>query len=207
LRPPWKKEEAMPAAAGARRAAPAHVESQTPAGTRSRRLASGALASLIALFGTLLTFLLIVLGIIHYVGETPPIVKGAVLTVPSLAGKTVDEARKVAAENEMELLVVGERPSDRYSAGQIMHQSPVPGWRPYDKQPLRVTLSSGVVVPNLVGLSITDAAKQANQRGWKIARVESGPSDGAERATVLMQSPPPANLVDAPGEVALVVAD
>jgi beta-lactam-binding protein with PASTA domain len=68
-------------------------------------------------------------------------------------------------------------------------------------------LSNGVVVPNLVGLPIAEAAKQANQRGWKIARVETGPGDGAERATVVLQSPAPNNLVAAPGEVALVVAD
>jgi beta-lactam-binding protein with PASTA domain len=88
-----------------------------------------------------------------------------------------------------------------------MHQSPVPGWHPYEKEPVRVTLSNGVLVPNLVGLSITEAAKQANQRGWKIARVETGASNGTEHASVIMQSPPPDNLLDAPGEFALVVAE
>jgi serine/threonine-protein kinase len=198
-------EEAMPAA-GARESVP---EPAVPASApgRSRRWSAGPLASVIALSATLLVFVMLVLGIARFFGDAPPIVKGAALNVPSLAGKSVDEARKLAADQGLELLVIGERPSDRYPVGHVMHQSPVSGWRPYEKQPIRVTLSNGVVVPNLVGLPITEAAKQANQRGWKIARVETASANGAERATVMLQSPPPENLVPAPGEVALVVAD
>jgi serine/threonine-protein kinase len=198
-------EDALPAASPREpiyaRAAPA------PATPGSRPWSTGALASIIALCATLLVFVMVVLGIARLFDNAPPIIKGAALNVPSLAGKSVEEARKLAADEGLELLVMGERPSDRYPVGHVIHQSPVPGWRPYERQPIRVTLSNGVVVPNLVGLPIAEAAKQANQRGWKIARVETGPGEGAERATVILQSPPPDNLVDAPGELALVVAD
>jgi hypothetical protein len=198
-------EDAMPVASP--RAAAAEPVEPRLAPNHSRRWSVGALASVLALCATLLVFGLAVIGITRVFGDAPSIVKGATQSVPSLAGKSVEEARKVAAEQGLELLVIGERPSDRYPVGQVMHQSPVPGWHPYEKEPVRVTLSNGVLVPNLVGLSITEAAKQANQRGWKIARVETGASNGTEHASVIMQSPPPDNLLDAPGEFALVVAE
>jgi serine/threonine-protein kinase len=198
-------EEAMPAASP--RAADDVPVAPAPQRSRSRRFNVGALASILALCATLSVFVLAVLGVARIFDGVPPIVKGATLSVPSLAGKSVEEARKITSEQGLELVVVGERPSDRYQVGSVMQQSPVPGWRPYEKQPIRVTLSNGVLVPNLVGLSITEAARQTNQRGWKIARVETGPSDGAERATVMLQFPAPNNLVDAPGEIALVVAE
>jgi eukaryotic-like serine/threonine-protein kinase len=198
-------EDATPVASP--RAAVAEPVVPAPEPNHPRRWSVGALASVLALCATLSVFVLAVFGFARVFDAAPSIVKGATLNVPSLPGKSVDEARKIASEQGLDILVIGERPSDRYPVGQVMQQSPVPGWRPYEKQPIRVTLSNGVLVPNLVGLSITEAAKQANQRGWKIARVETGPSDGAEHASVMIQSPPPDNLVDAPGEIAVVVAD
>ncbi len=68
-------------------------------------------------------------------------------------------------------------------------------------------MSTGVIVPDVLGKSITEAAKQANQLGWKIARVEPAPGNGAETTTILMQSPKPGDLVPDPGELALVIAE
>jgi beta-lactam-binding protein with PASTA domain len=88
-----------------------------------------------------------------------------------------------------------------------MRQTPVPGWHLYDGQPVRVTVSTGVIVPDVLGKSITEAAKQANELGWKVARVEPAPRNGAEPTTILMQSPQPGDLVHGPGELALVIAE
>jgi beta-lactam-binding protein with PASTA domain len=162
---------------------------------------------MLAVIAMTVAFAMIVMGIIRFIGESPPIVKGAIATVPSLMGKTVAEASKMARDQDTELIVVGERESDRYAAGQIMHQTPVPGWRPYDRQPIRVTVSSGVLAPNLVGRGFADGAKQANELGWKIARVETAPGTGQAPTTVIMQFPPPGNLVNQPGEIALVIAE
>ncbi len=76
---------------------------------------------------TLLTFVVIALGIMRFIGDTPLIAKGVAMSVPSLQGKTVAEAQQIANQSDTQLLVVGERESDRYPAGEIMHQTPVPG--------------------------------------------------------------------------------
>lgn len=154
----------------------------------------------------LLAFILIAMMMSRAIGDMPLIKNGVALSVPSMLGKSVEEAQRIASEQDMELLVVGARESDRYPAGQILQQSPVPGWRPYDKQPIRVTVSAGVLVPDFVGKPFVDAAKQANQLGWKIARVEPSIGGSQPATTVLIQSPGPGSLVPAPGELALVIA-
>ena len=58
-----------------------------------------------------------------------------------------------------------------------------------------------------IGKPIADAAKHANQLGWKVARVEPSPGGEAQSTTVLMQYPEPGALVPAPGELALVIAE
>ncbi|HEX3245694.1 MAG TPA: PASTA domain-containing protein [Chloroflexota bacterium] len=174
----------------------------------SRNWAMGAYASSLALIATLLAFVMITLFMLHMSGEVPFIGRGVALNVPSVLGKTVPEAQQVAGQQEMQLQVIGSRESDRYAAGRIMQQSPVAGWHPFETQPIRVTVSSGVLAPNLVGKSFVDAAKQANDLGWKIARVDTTPRKEAQAAaTVLVQSPAPDVLLDAPGELALVITE
>jgi serine/threonine-protein kinase len=151
---------------------------------------------------------MITLFMLHMSGEVPFIGRGVALNVPSVLGKTVPEAQQVAGQQEMQLQVIGSRESDRYAAGRIMQQSPVAGWHPFETQPIRVTVSSGVLAPNLVGKSFVDAARQANDLGWKIARVDTTPRKEAQpAATVLVQSPAPDVLLDAPGELALVITE
>jgi len=196
-------EDATPAAATS---LPTELHPIERPARHSRRSVSGALASMLAL-ATLLTFVVIAFGIMRFFGDTPLIAKGVAMSVPSLQGKTVAEAQQIASQSDTQLLVVGERESDRYPAGQIMHQTPVPGWHLYDRQPVRVTVSTGVIVPDVLGKSITEAAKQANELGWKVARVEPAPGKGAEATTILMQSPKPGELVRDAGELALVIAE
>jgi len=195
-------EDATPAAATS---LPPAVHSIERPARHPRRSVSRAVATTLSL-ATLLTFVVIALGIVRFFGDTPLITAGVAMSVPSLQGKTVAEAQQIANQSDTQLLVVGERESDRYPAGQIMHQTPVPGWHLYDRQPLRVTVSTGVIVPDVLGKSINEAAKQANELGWKVARVEPAPRKGAEATTILMQSPEPGELVHAPGELALVIA-
>jgi beta-lactam-binding protein with PASTA domain len=167
----------------------------------------GAYASSLALIGTLLAFVMITLFMLHRIGDVPFIGRGVALNVPSVLGKTVPEAQQAAGQQEMQLQVVGSRESDRYAAGRIMQQSPVAGWHPFETQPIRVTVSTGVLVPNLVGKSFVEA-KQATDLGWTIARVDTTPrKDAQPAATVLVQSPAPDVLLDAPGELALVITE
>ena len=168
----------------------------------------GAYASSLALIGTLLAFVMITLFMLQMIGDVPFISRGVALNVPSVLGKTVPDAQQAAAQQEMQLQVIGSRESDRYAAGLIMQQSPVAGWHPFETQPIRVTVSSGVLVPNLVGKSFLEAAKQASDLGWKIARVDTTPRNDAQpAATVLLQSPAPDVVLDAPGELALIITE
>ncbi len=127
-------------------------------------------------------------------------------TVPEVAGKTVDEARALAQASGMELAVVGERPSDRAHAGVVVQQSPIGGWRIEDDQPLRVTVSAGLIVPDVRGQLLEEATATLGEIGWRVGRVDPAPWPGTRAGTVILQHPPPGQPVPAPGELALIVA-
>ena len=43
--------------------------------------------------------------------------------------------------------------------------------------------------------------------GWKVARIERSPRPGHPANSVVLQHPPPGELVSAPGEILLAVAE
>jgi serine/threonine-protein kinase len=127
--------------------------------------------------------------------------------VPQLVGMTVEEARARLGERGLTLAVVGERLTDNARRGTIVQQSPVADREIDPSQPVRVTVSAGVKVPDLIGKPLPEAEVAASAVGWKIARADRGQQPGAKPNTVLIQSPAPWDTVDAPGELAVVVAE
>jgi serine/threonine protein kinase len=128
-------------------------------------------------------------------------------TAPDVVGMTVDQAHATASASGIELVVVGERVTDKTPRGQIVQQAPVAGFQLDAKQPLRVTVSSGVSVPDIRGKTLPQAEAELAELGWKIARIDRGPQPAAAPGTIALQSPAPGETVPGPGELAVVVAE
>jgi serine/threonine protein kinase len=126
---------------------------------------------------------------------------------PNVVGMSLNDARSLAQSRQLELSVVGDRVSERAPKDVIVQQSPVAGWQVDDGQPVRVTVSAGVQVPDLRGKSVENAAAIVTELGWKIARVERGPHPGYPAGTVALQHPPPGQVMTSPGELLLGVAE
>jgi serine/threonine-protein kinase len=127
--------------------------------------------------------------------------------VPSLTGLELDAARQLAAGSGLQVEVVGERQTERTPRGEIVQQAPVAGRRLDPRQPIRVTLSSGVTVPDVRGLSLENATATLDRLGWRVGKVERGSYPGSPAGTVALQSPAPGESADAPGELLLAVAE
>jgi serine/threonine-protein kinase len=127
-------------------------------------------------------------------------------TVPDVVGMPVEDARKLARSRGFELSVVGNRVSERAPSGAIIQQSPIGGWQPDSEQPVRVTVSSGVAVPDVRGRSLADATAALEASGWNVARVERAAQPDAESGAVILQHPAP-GVAPAPGEIVLAVAE
>ena len=128
-------------------------------------------------------------------------------SAPELLGLPVKDARALTQAREAELIVVGERPSDRVPRGRIVQQTPVAGRLIPKREPIRVTLSSGVQVPDVRGLALPNAMETLARLGWRVGRVERSEQPGQSTDTVVLQHPPPGALVDEPGELLLAVAE
>lgn len=136
---------------------------------------------------------------------------------PDIVGKPLGDAETLARQRGFSLQVAGDRLTDRVPKGHVVQQSPVAGWEPSagglawltganQEQPLRVTVSSGVQVPDVRGKPLAEATSTLEALGWKLDRVDRGSMPGFQPGTVALQYPAPGQTADAPGAVRLAVA-
>jgi hypothetical protein len=125
---------------------------------------------------------------------------------PNVVGMSVGEARSLAGSRGLEVSVLGDRVSDRVPKDLIVQQAPISGWQIEPGEPLRVTVSAGVAVPDVRGKSLENAAAMLSELGWRVARVERGLHPGYPSGTVALQHPPPGEVLPSPGELLLAVA-
>ena len=71
---------------------------------------------------------------------------------------------------------------------------------------LRVTLSDGLVVPNVVGRTLEEAKAYLGQLGWTV--IPTAPAANSWNTKLIkLQHPAPGLSVDAPGEIAIALGE
>jgi serine/threonine-protein kinase len=115
--------------------------------------------------------------------------------VPSLAGRTVNEARTLLAETGLNLRVEeGHRVDAKVPSGQVLMQEPQAGVRTRRERSVKVWVSSGpraAVVPSLAGESERTAKLRLDQDGLGLAVVSEIRTTDYPAGTVVAQAPPP----------------
>jgi len=92
--------------------------------------------------------------------------------VPNLVNMSEEEARKVAADSNLGILVVGETHDAEIKATYIISQDPKGGVMVSESTLIKVIQSLGpLTVPNLVGLSLQDAQVVLESRGFKVGEI------------------------------------
>lgn len=116
------------------------------------------------------------------------------VTVPSLAGKTVNEARAILADNGLNLrLEEGIRVDPKVPAGQVLTQDPQPGIRTRRERTVKVWVSAGPrasTVPALVGESERNAELRLKQEGLQLIAASEIRSADYASGVVVAQTPP-----------------
>jgi eukaryotic-like serine/threonine-protein kinase len=117
------------------------------------------------------------------------------VVVPSLAGRTVNDATTVLAQWGLNLKVEEARRTDpKVPAGQILTQDPEAGARTRRERSVKVWVSAGaraLSVPALLGESERTAVLRAQQDGLQLAPVAEIRSADYPVGTVIAQNPPP----------------
>jgi beta-lactam-binding protein with PASTA domain len=113
--------------------------------------------------------------------------------VPSLVGRTVNEATTVLAERDLALRVEeNQRPDEKVEAGKVMQQEPEAGITSRRARTVRVWISSGprrTIVPPLVGQNERAAQSSLQQQGVVVSSVSEFRSSDYPADVVVAQDP------------------
>jgi eukaryotic-like serine/threonine-protein kinase len=160
-------------------------------GAGKRLLIAGAL---------LLTYLLFAVASMRFALKTRDV------EVPTLTGKTVNEASAVLTESGLNLKVEENRRMDpSVPAGHVLSQDPPAGVRTRRERSVKVWVSAGPranTVPALLGESERTAQLRLQQDGLQLASTSEIRSSDYPAGTVVAQNPPPKS---SGGTVALLV--
>ena len=113
--------------------------------------------------------------------------------VPSLVGRTVNEATAALADRDLALRVEeNQRPDDKIEVGKVMQQEPEPGVTSRRQRTVRVWISSGpkrTIVPPLVGQNERAAQSSLQQQGVVVSSVSEFRSSDYPADVVVAQDP------------------
>ena len=114
--------------------------------------------------------------------------------VPALAGKTVNDATRIAAASGLAVRVDDNQRSDeKIPAGRIMQQEPLAGQRARRQRTIRVWVSAGAratIVPPLVGQTDRTARIRLEQDGINVSSTTEVRSPDYPPDAVVAQDPP-----------------
>ena len=117
------------------------------------------------------------------------------VVVPSLAGKTVNDATAVLAESGLQLRIEeGLRVDPKIPAGQIISQEPQAGISTRRERSVKVWVSSGprsTIVPALLGESERTGQLRLQQEGLELAATAVIRSSEYPSDVIVAQTPPP----------------
>lgn len=120
---------------------------------------------------------------------------GREITVPDLAGLSLEEARAELNHVELYMESVAERHDDRVPKDHVSAQDPPAGTTIKTGRKVRVTVSLGpltVAIPRLEGQTLRGAEIAVQRDGLSLGRIAYAHVEGAPAGLVLAQDPPPA---------------
>jgi beta-lactam-binding protein with PASTA domain len=121
-------------------------------------------------------------------------IRGREVVVPSVVGKTQEEAERILSDSGLVMKVSTKRFSTEIPEGQIVDQIPPSGTSLKTNRSVRVLLSLGdrrFAVPNLLGASLRAAQLNLAQRHLVLGNTLYAHTPEGIPSTVAFQSPPP----------------
>jgi serine/threonine-protein kinase len=137
----------------------------------------------------------------------PPTPAPALVPVPQLVGLSFDQAQNVAASVGLQVVNVGQEPSDQ-PAGTVIRQSPEQGTQLARGSQVNLTVSSGppqIVMPNLINTDAGQAQDFLQKQGFQV-QVQQEASGSVQAGAVIRTDPDPGQPVQKGSTVTLVVS-
>ncbi len=137
------------------------------------------------------------------------ILESDLITIPDLAGKNMEEARKELLKKNLSIAQKEVRLSDDWEKGLIISQDPPPGSKTQINKVIRVIVSGGsrkVTVPTLVGKSLESATQILKEAGLARGKLSQVHTPLAAAGRIMAQEPAPASEARRNSAVGLLVS-
>ncbi len=132
--------------------------------------------------------------------------------VPNVVGETLENARFILENEGLKLGEVTQVNDSTTPEGVIVAQSPKRGTTVEVGESVDVTVSSGsgqvtqLNMPNLIGMSLSDARDKLQEDGLELYRIDQEPSNEYFAGQVIRQSIPAGNRVERGEKITVVVS-
>ncbi|MBT2209699.1 MULTISPECIES: Stk1 family PASTA domain-containing Ser/Thr kinase [Actinomadura] len=124
--------------------------------------------------------------------------------VPDVEGKSLADARRILGDKGFTVGQTSTNGSQTVSRDRVISSDPPAGERRSPDEPVDLVISSGMSMPNLVGIGGENAANQLRSMGLDV-KIDKRKVDGKPAATVVSQDPPMGTGVSRGDHVTLVV--
>ncbi|MDO4478243.1 MAG: Stk1 family PASTA domain-containing Ser/Thr kinase [Lachnospiraceae bacterium] len=141
--------------------------------------------------------------------QETPIEQPELIPVPSIIGLTEQEAQQVLVNMGLGLKYQGEEASDSVPEGCIVRQDPANGAQVEPNTTIYYYRSSGKAtspIPNVLGMSLSEAESQLSAAGFANINREQTASDSVPINCIIAVSPEPGTAVDPATPITLIVS-
>ncbi len=159
------------------------------------------------------TILLLETGLIFFLGSalvtTSLILKGEIVTVPDLKGKTPEEARTLLSRNLLSLSFAGTEFHSEIEKGLIISQDPPAGSKIKANRVVKVIVSAGsemVDIPDLVGKSLEVAVQTLASVGLSRGIISQIHTPRYPAGRIIAQEPKPGGKVKRETAINLLIS-
>jgi beta-lactam-binding protein with PASTA domain len=121
------------------------------------------------------------------------VLRGELIGLPNVAGKTLEQARTELADKRTSLAIQGYRYDNRLERGKIIAQDPPAGSRVRANRTVKVLVSEGsesVTVPKLEGRSLEWASQALKSAGLRRGRISQIHTSQYAAGRIIAQDPP-----------------
>ncbi|MBM3236009.1 PASTA domain-containing protein [Candidatus Poribacteria bacterium] len=153
---------------------------------------------------------IVVLGIISVFILIPMIIKGKVVEVPNVKGKSLAESISILQGYRLNVKIDSYKASVAVPEGYVVEQNPPPGFKVKQDKSIRLVLSSGsekVEAPDLTGKLLSDAEADLASTGFQIGTKATVHSDNYPTMnTIIAQTPLPKSISERGAKINLLLS-
>jgi serine/threonine-protein kinase len=153
---------------------------------------------------------IVVLGIISVFILIPMIIKGKVVEVPNVKGKSLAESINILQGYRLNVKIDSYKASPAVPEGYVVEQNPLPGFKVKQDKSILLVLSSGsekVEVPDLTGKLLSDAESDIASAGFQIGTKSTVHSDNYPvMNTIIAQTPLPKSISERGAKINLLLS-